>query len=275
MAFLKKEGSPAASSKAVPMEDDRVLDDFFKPIVELETVNNLFAAIQGRPKVGKSTFCLSAVAATDGPVYVLDTEGAIRLNSQSLPREQRERIFVAEVLQFAGKSNNKVNLVESLDALIAAVNKISDAALAEPEIKGTIIVDSATDIWDWLGIWLDEAAEVKRTKTGAMPRFEWGKANEKYAEIMYMLKRTNWNVLMTYRSKEACNSDGTPLGFDIPRWQKNTAHWVDLIMEMKNEDKRYIRFHGGRFGDKLPDLMDPTVARLIKLLEKESGVKFA
>jgi hypothetical protein len=273
MAFTKRDDASPVQSKA-PAEDDRTIDDLFKPVVDLETVNNIFAAIQGRPKVGKSTFCLSAVAATDGPVYVIDTEGAIALNSQFFPKDQRERIFVAQVLQFAGKANNKVNLVDSLDALMEAINKISDAAIAQPEIKGTIIVDSATDIWDWLGIWLDEVADVKRTKTGAMPRFEWGKANEKYAEIMYMLKRTGWNVLLTYRSKEACNSEGTPLGYDVPRWQKNTAHWVDLIMEMKNDDRRVIRFHGGRFGDRLPDLENPSFGRLIALLEKESGVKF-
>jgi hypothetical protein len=272
MAFTKKESSVSPPALAVP---EKTLDELFKPMTGLEVIDHITVGIQGRPKVGKSHFCLTALDATDGPIYVIDTEGAIKLNAQAFPPASRERLFIAEILQFAGKSNNKVNLVQSLDALMDAVNKISDAAIAEPEIKGTIIVDSATDIWDWLGIWLDEAAEVKRTKTGAMPRFEWGKANEKYAEIMYMLLRTNWNILLTYRSKEACNSDGVPLGIDVPRWQKNTAHWLDLIVEIKKEDTRVMRIHGGRYGENLPDLENPTMPKLLAMLKKESGVKFS
>jgi hypothetical protein len=273
MAFTKKDEE---AKIAVAKANEKEIDDYFKPSVDLEEIDHIVVAIQGRPKVGKSHFCITVAEATDGPLYIIDTEGAIKVNVLQFPKEIRERIFVSEALTFAGKANNKINLVESLDALIGAVNKVSDAAMAEPDIKGTIIIDSATDIWEWLQIWLDEAAEVKRTKTGAMPRFEWGKANEKYAEIMYMLMRTGWNIILTFRAKEACNSDGVPLGYDIARWQKNTAHWVDLVTEIRKEnDGSYtMRFLGGRYGDKLPDLPNPTMARLMTLLKKESGVKF-
>jgi len=66
-----------------------------------------------------------------------------------------------------------------------------------------------------------------------------------------------------------------PLGSDVPRWQKNTAHWLDLIVEIKKEDTRVMRIHGGRYGENLPDLENPTMPKLLAMLKKESGVKFS
>lgn len=276
MAFGKNKSTIDSPSK--PDAPKLELGDRFKCATELETLPRLTVAISGLAKVGKSHFALTVAEATEGPVYVIDTEGAIKINLLHFPNEIREKIFVAEVLQFAGLAKNKVNLVESLEALKESIRLVTEEAIVNnPEITGTFIIDSATDIWDWLQIWLEEAANVKRTKSGDMPRFEWGKANEQYAEIMYMLIRTHWNVIATFRAKEAMSNEGVTLGYNVPRWQKNTMHWFDVIGELQYDDERVLHFtpgRAGRYGDTLPDLKNPTFKGLIEMLEKKTGVKF-
>lgn len=275
MAFGSK---PQSSAIAKEEEGPALgLDDLFIPATELETIPRLTLAIFGRAKVGKSHFGLTVAEALEGPVYIIDTEGSIKLNLIHFDSKIRDHVYVAEVLQFAGLANNKVNLVQSLDKLKKAILAVTEKAIAEgPDVKGTFIVDSATDIWDWLQTWLEEAANVKRTKSGDMPRFEWGKANEQYAIIMYMMLRTRWNVILTFRAKPAVDNQGVDFGYNIPRWQKNTDHWVDLIAELKIDESgnRVMKFTGGRYGENLPTLEDPSYSRLIEHLTKETGVTF-
>ena len=269
-------GSKAPAASNIPI--DLELGDIFKPATELEILPRITIALCGTAKVGKSHFALTVAEATEGPVYIIDTEGAIKINLIHFDPELRKRIFVAEVLTFAGMAKNKVNLVDSLDALKMAIQKVTEEAIMNhPDETGTFVIDSATDIWDWLQVWLEEAANVKRTKSGDMPRFEWGKANEQYADIMYMLIRTHWNVIATFRAKEAMSSEGVALGYNVPRWQKNTAHWFDVIGELQYEDERILHFtpgKAGRYGSNLPDLKEPSFKRLTELLEKQTGVKF-
>lgn len=278
MAFGSKPspGSKAAAPTNLP--PDLELGDIFKPATELEILPRITIALSGIAKVGKSHFALTVAEATEGPVYIIDTEGAIKINLIHFKPELRKKIFVAEVLTFAGLANNKVNLVDSLDALKLAIQKVTEEAIVNhPDETGTFVIDSATDIWDWLQVWLEEAANVKRTKSGDMPRFEWGKANEIYADIMYMLIRTHWNVIATFRAKEAMSSEGQALGYNVPRWQKNTAHWFDVIGELQYDEERILHFtpgRAGRYGDTLPDLHKPTFGGLINLLKKETGVEF-
>lgn len=253
-------------------ETPKDVSTIFTPVVDLEEITALKLGVYGKAKVGKTHFCLTAKR----PVYIIDTEGSIKINVKQLPKEEREGIFVAEVLQAADKKDKEIDLVKSLDALVEAIDTITDAVIKQEESgsnPGTIVIDSATDIWDWLSIWLDEAAT--RTKAGDMPRFEWGKANKKYTEVMYMLLRSNWNVVMTFRAKEVVNSKGESLGTYGPRWQKNTDYWLDLITEMQRDGLSHVmRFRGGRYGDVIPDLKEPTWEKLRKHISDNTGVTF-
>lgn len=269
MGFAKKSNSSEQPSN----EDKRRLQDVFKPAVELESVRGLKFALYGKAKVGKTHFCMTARL----PIYIIDTEGSASVNKAAFSKEIQEQMYIAEVITAASKRDKEIDLVKSLDALVEAIDLVTDAVISSEEAgtpRGTIVIDSATDIWDWLGIWLDEAAGVKLTKSGDMPRFEWGKANKKYAEMMYMLLRSGWNVVMTFRAKDAVNSKGEDLGYVVPRWQKNTDYWMDLIGEMRKDASRRIIFRGGRYGEHIPDLENPTWESLEKHLSKIAGVTF-
>lgn len=245
------------------------LTDIFKPSVSLEVVPALHMAIYGRAKTGKSWFSLTAKP----PLYIIDTEGSIKINIKSFPEEIRSQIFIAEVLLAADKVNRKVDLTKSLAALTEAIDIITSHAMTQDTI-GTIVIDSATDIWDWLGIWLEDG--LGKGEGDRINRLEWGKANKRYTQMMYMLLRSNWNVIMTFRAAPAVDNKGSDLGFDKARWQKNSDYWFDLITEITREGSDHIiQTVGGRFGDEILEFTNASWTEVRDKISKQSGVKFA
>jgi len=261
-----------ATKKVDESVSDRPLGDLFKPVTELMPDRALKIGIWGKAKVGKTHFCLTIPT---GKIYVIDTEGSIKTNIQQFGPDVQARVFVAEVLQFADKEKRHINLVQSLDVLVDAIDKIT-SAIADESSGITIVIDSATDMWDWLGIWIDEKPGTQHIKGGdQVARLEWGKANKRYAEMMYMLLHGKCNVIMTFRAKEAVGNDGANLGYYVPRWQKNTDYWLDLIAQIdKVGNKRSMIFKGGRYGDTIPVLDNPSWPRLTDHLDKVCKVKF-
>lgn len=254
----------------VTESEKKNLKDLFKPSVELELVAGLKIGVYGRWKVGKTHFALTAPT----PVYVVDTEGSARTNVKVFPKERQEKVFISEVINWADKVGKKVDLMASLDAVMDSVDVLTDMILESKEVEGTIVIDSASDIWEWLNQWLELQADTKRTSAGNISRLEWGKANRKYTEFMYMLLRSRWNVVMTFRSFEAINDKGQSMGYDQPKWQKNTPYWLDLITELVNDGTGTVmKFRGDRFGRLTEDLRDPTWERLVEYLRKKSGVR--
>lgn len=268
---VKKEAKPASN---------RSLDELFRPATELEAAHGLKIAIWGRAKVGKSHFCLTP----PGKIFVIDTESAIKTNVQSFPTDVKERVFVADVLQFSGlkEESGDINYGIMLDVLEDAITKILQAVKTDGESNVTVVIDSASDLWDWLGIWLNEEApgvsHIGHDKD-KVNRLEWGKANKRYARDMLKLIMSGCNIICTYKAKDAVGADGADLGFAKPRWQKNSKHLFDLVGVIeKSGDKRVLKFtgsdNGGRYGDKIPELENPTWSRLLEHLEKNCGVTF-
>lgn len=268
----------APKSKTKPVSD-RTLGDLFTPATELKAAEGLKIAIWGRAKVGKSHFCLTP----PGKIFIIDTESAIKTNIQSFPDEVRQRVHVADILQFSGlkDGSSEINYGEILDVLEDAITKILMAVRTDGERNVTVVIDSASDLWDWLGIWLNELPGVSHIgkDQDKVNRLEWGKANKRYAQAMLKLTMSGCNIICTYKAKDAVGSDGADLGFAKPRWQKNSKHLFDLVGVMeKVGDKRLLRFtgidNGGRYGDKIPDLENPTWDRLMEHLKNNCGVTF-
>lgn len=236
-------GTPSTEKKNV---EKKKLSDLFIPSTQIKLDNGLKCAIYGKAKVGKTHFCLTAPT----PIYFLDTEGSAKINIKQFPQNVQEQCFIFSALDYATKDakRGKIDVVESLDTLFEAVDLITDETINNPDFSGTIVVDSGTDVWDWLGTWLEERADVKTTKSGQMMRTEWGKANGKYAQFMQQLLKSNMNVIATFRAVSAIDNQGANLGYDNPKWQKNTDYWFDLIAEMKVTSKRELICQGDRFG---------------------------
>lgn len=260
----------------------KTLEDIFKPSEDLEIDDGLKVGVYSRSKMGKTHFGASAAEfATRGPVYIIDTENNVKKETTRLSKEMQSRIFVSEVMKLenaGAERTQKVDVVASMELLFEAADVLTDviqASLVDNDdvmARGTVVIDSGTDVWKWLGIWLDEVASTKSNRDGSMPRYEWGKANKRYTEFMYMLLNSNWNVIMTFRSEGAVSDKGEDLGFNKARWQKDTDFWLDLIGELTHDGKDfYLTFKGDRFGMLKGGVKDPTFERVVDEIEAQSG----
>jgi hypothetical protein len=278
-------------TETIPGEADEVVaraKSSFIPATELEQDDGLKIAVLAKSKQGKTAL---TQAKTKLPRYCIDTEGNIKKevrNYVSRPHtpEEAAQTHVAEVLKMSDiidkKGKKKIDLVASLDAAFTAIDEITEIVQNTPHVKGepapgTIVVDSATDIWDWTKMWLEDGADgtLKRNKTtGEIPRFEWGKANEKYTNFIHMILHSDWHVIMTFRAKPAVNEKGEDLGFNVADWQKYTDFWFDVICELKwTGTASELTFRGDRYGNIQDKIYDPDWEKICAKIEEHSGLK--
>lgn len=292
----KQNRTSAASVKKTedtPGEADEVVErakSAFTPATELEQDDGLKIAVLAKAKQGKTAL---TQAETVLPRYCIDTEGNIKKevkNFKSRPHtpEEAAQTHIAEVLKLSNviedkrKGTTKIDLVASLNAAFDAIDEITEIVKNTPHTKGdpapgTIIVDSATDIWDWTKMWLEDGADgtLKRSKTtGEIPRFEWGKANEKYTNFIHLILHSDWHVIMTFRAKPAVNDKGEDLGYNVADWQKYTDFWFDIICELKwKGTASELTFRGDRYGNIQDKIFDPTWPKIVAKIEEHSGLK--
>lgn len=288
MAFGKKKGVKSVENVETPV--DR-LRKRFKPSTELPAVRGVKVGIYANPKVGKTHFSLTAPL----PIFVIDTEGSAKMISKYFDEKRQSQIYIDEIIQWVGKKKGKFDIVGSLKSMEESIDTITDVILLsekgadelseeekermiiEPGVTGTIVIDSGTDMWDWLSTWLELEGATKFNKSdNSMNRTEWGKANKKYADFMYLLLRCNWNVIWTFRARPVIDARGADVGITQARYQKNTPFWLECLFELVQDGMgNKMIYRGGRFGlvGKIPDLKDPDWPALVKHLEKYSGIK--
>ncbi|MCK9459910.1 MAG: ATP-binding protein [Proteobacteria bacterium] len=254
------------------------VDDYFKPISHQKATIRI--AVYSRAKQGKTHFCISSAQYLishnlPGYVWAIDTEGDFHINVSTWPQEVQDRIRLFNAVEYLDKKNKTVDLVKSLTLYEEAIDVLTDMILSNEELPeedrkyGFIVIDSGTDAWEWLSLWL-ETIETKKVKDKSgkdlMMQTEWGKANRKYMDMLRMLLATKWHVIITFRAHQAFDGS-TPLKFDLPKWQKNTDFWLNLVMEVKKVpepitglNEHWFYFKGGRFGDipEIEPMINPT-----------------
>ena len=244
----------------------------FKPAIEMEKVDALFLSLFGRAKVGKTHFCLTAKA----PVYIIDTEMSSPILLKQLSEDRQKVINVANLLQFANTDKDgKIDVNTLLDSAFSILTNLVTATNASPE-RGTIIIDSMTDIYTWLQIWLEQQPDLARSReTGKMLGTEWARISKRWKEIILLLRKSGWNIILTFKARAKWGKNGAPTDIEEAKWQSETFHDIDLNVEMTRigTDHTMI-FHGGRFGDNYENLVNPTWDDLITYVTKKSGVKF-
>jgi len=245
------------------------VEEFFKPTIELPPVEGLKVGVFGPTGIGKTDFALRE---TPRPVFVIDTEFGARLVAEEM--SDKEKIYIMEALRLSEETYD-VDPIGSLEDVENALQAILKFISENREIRGTVVIDSATDIWTWLGIWLDEEAATKFTKTGQMLRTEWGHANKRYMRMIWRLLRTKWHVIMTGKEQEVYSSKGEPTGRTKPRWQKDTVHWLDLVLKgipEPNHHGRWTIIKCRAWGGLKGDFVDLTWSKLVDWLAMR-GIK--
>lgn len=272
-------GKTVTTEKAPSPLEGKSMKDLYIPATSLPKIRWLKLGIWGAPKVGKTHF---AMTNPKGKIFIIDTEGSAKTNIQMFPDEVKKRVFIFDVLSHAVTKEGEIDY----DHLVAVLEDVIKKTAQEiKEVGGenvTIVIDSATDIWDWLSIWIGEQPDVEKIgkDKDKVNRLAWHRPNKKYAEIFRNLMMADCNIILTFIAKEAVGENGANLGYTEPRWQKNTLRWLDVVVQLdKVGSTRTMKFTGsknvgGRIVDKMPDLDNPDWAKMCAHIEKHTGVKF-
>lgn len=262
MAF----GQPSATK---PVKEEFDVRAIFKPAIELKPSNNFIFGVWGREKVGKTYWCLDV----PGTKYIIDTENAVELNKEVFSDVQQSDMFIYNAMHTTEGSLRDIDYDKSIFGLFDHVESLIKHIKDSGE-KATIIVDSITDIWDWMGIWLDKEA-ARKTDGKQMMRTEWGKANGPYMEFLKMLKNAPCDVIVTAKAFPAYGKGGEVLDYDLPKWQKNTPYWILVNLEYTKKGRdRFLRIEGCRVGDVHGTFKNYSFSDIRDHIVKESGIKF-
>lgn len=182
--------------------------------------------VWGDPSVGKTYFALSFPE----PIYVIDTEFGVAPVTRHFPDKE---IFIHEAA-ILDPSTDEPDVDASLKSLEKAIAQLKNIE------KGTIVIDSGTDIWQWLGAWVEQQARKsgKITSAGTPQRLEWGRANLRWRQLILRLMAKPVHFVITAQVAEEYDSRGQQTGNYKPRVQKQTPHMCDIILAM---ERKYVK----------------------------------
>lgn len=211
-------------------EDPVEIEDFFKSSSDFTVdegavfTSPLKVMVWGDAKLGKTHFAMSFPE----PIYVIDTEfGAPPLLRKFQGKDIN--IMSAAVLD---PDTDEPDMEKSLDKLEKAISTLKDLD------RGTIVIDSGSDIWGWLGAWVEQEAAKrgKITKAGTPQRLEWGRANLRWTQlILRLMNKDGMHFVITSQPRELYNKSGEAMGVYEPRVQKMTKFKCDLVLNITSE----------------------------------------
>lgn len=243
-------------------------NDYFKKSSGIVYSQGLKCLAWGDPETGKTFLSLTFPE----PIYVIDTEFGTAPVARHFP-DKEIYIYEAAVLD---PDTDEPDIEKSLKELENAIAMLKDVD------KGTIVIDSGTDIWSWLGAWVEQQARKagRMTSAGTPQRLEWGRANLRWRQLILRLMAKPVNFVITAQLTEEYDSKGQAAGTYRPRIQKQTAHMCDIIMRLekvyrgKPPKSKYIatlekcRFQRGMD----LEIQDVTYDKLVKELKDKLGV---
>lgn len=249
----------------------------FKPAIDIKNESSFFMSIYGDSGVGKTHFALTAQL----PIYLIDTEVGSDLLIKQLPEEVQKQIFRVNVLEYAGDVSegfNKDINNNILDAIYKIVAGLVETRCKNSKEKGTIVIDSMSEIYSWLQIWLYNLPDLKRNgKNDEMMSTEWARLDKKWQELFLLLRMSGWNVVLTFKPKIIWK-DKQPTDMKEAKWKSGSLHQFDLHAELERLDthEHRVTVKKSRLGDNtyFNQLTNPTWFTLRDYLSEKSGVKF-
>ena len=203
------------------------------PLLTVNKEKYLRVLIVGRAKTGKTRFCLSA----EEPILFLDTE----FGAQLLADEFKDKKVYYKSVTIINEEG-QIDTIKSLDFLEYCLKQSRKLGVK------TIIIDSATSIWQRMQDWLryeivEKKGETYKSGTSTLNKFtevptdrrDWGKANQRYNSLIMNMLSFNCNVLLTAQNHPTYDQQGNQLPIDKPTVQKNTPFLMDVVLEMKRE----------------------------------------
>ena len=198
-------------------------DDIFMPIKDAYRRRGLKIGVWGEFESGKTFFGLSAPP----PVFVISTEQGVTQVAHHFPNKD---IRIVETLSLKTDLEGKLQAdpIESLENVETAVSAVKDID------KGTIVIDTLSDVWDWVQAWMEITASSgeKRKDGGGVFQFAYGRANERYKYLLLKCISRPTHFVGTARHKPVYLG-GQDSGAKEARWQKDTPFLLDIVVGMK------------------------------------------
>jgi hypothetical protein len=269
----------AFDKKVIKINSDIPLEELFTPSVNMSRVPGCKLGVYADAGVGKTYLALSAKK----PIYVIDTENSARMIAKNFPKKEQESIHILEVLKFMESkgTEEKIDYSQSLIAVMQAVNvlekKIKDTPLGE---EGTIVIDSASDVWSWLTQWLMEQKDLKYTSSGFLMQTEYSRRNRRWADFLATLRACGWHVVLTFKSVAKYDGKGAKTDEKdlVAHWETKYA-WnnVGELLADGIGGTRFIlrKTRDGKQANPTTDILEnPNWIDIIHMLEKRSGLKY-
>lgn len=268
-----------AFGKKAAVEKGMELDDVFTSSIELSRVPGCKLGVMAGAGVGKTHLACSSKK----PIYFIDTENSARMIAKNFPEDEQRDIHILEVLKFIKTkgSKEKIDYGESLEAVMGAINLLDEKIRSTPlGEEGTIVIDSATDVWTWLTQWLYEQKDLKYTASGFLMQTEYSKRNRRWADFLTTLRACNWHVVLTFKTVSLYDESGKKTEEVDGVWHKDTKYMWNNIGELKSNGKGgnifvLVKTRDGPLPDPEKDtLVNPAWIDIVHMLEKRSGLKY-
>lgn len=257
-----KKGSKKASAIEFSIDD-------FKPGTELEAVKGFKLGVFGNGGSGKTYLTI----APDRNKLIIDTEGNTRTIIQQFPEDIRAKARVLEIKTKDEEGN--VDFCLAADRFEAAINTACKIAEENPDDNYLIVVDSISEYWEWLSIWLTLQTDLARAQSGKMMQTEWGRPNKRHADVLEKLKNTECDIILVGKAHPVFGDGGKMMDMNDPKWQKNIPFWADIAGELQYDgiDTKF-RITKNRFGRYYDTIKDADYETIKKHITEKSGVKF-
>ena len=238
-------------------------DDVFDSVEEKrEGYVYLFYGEQGS---GKTFTAMSG----ERPVHVIDTELRADITAQELGDDdiritEPAQINIEEV-DPDSPLEDAISIPESLDgvnnAVIALFNSYNNGDIE----GGTVVLDSATDLWDWCQEWgksrLMEAGDVNEANFRLDNQFDWGMIKNKhykmFSGLRVLAKKHGVNVVFTAREKKRPDYTSGEGSEHYIKCEKTVPFWAEVTVRFSKEVRKGQMKHVATF-DKLAANNQPT-----------------
>lgn len=228
MSMDQLEAALSGDATVSKLSTEETVEALFKPIDDVEEGEGLKVLIYGKPETGKTYFALSFPP----PLHIISTEYGVKKLRHHFPDKdiQLMECNVPFAEKPVDRKGNVIDTPFNTDPE-TSLKKIEAASFALEKIKGgTIIIDSGSDVWNWLSVYLGNIGErsvSKKTGEEYIKGTEWAKINEAFRILINRFNSLPCHFIVTARQKEDYEGNITF------KASKDVDHFVDLTIHLE------------------------------------------
>lgn len=198
------------------------LADAFTAIQDMEVTDYLKVGVYGEPGSGKSHFA----ATFPEPIYVIDTENRFARLGRKFPGKD-----IRVMHCYAEDDDGIFDPVATLHKMEQAISQIRALSKADTASVGTIVLDSASDVWQYSMEYM-KIEHLTKDRFALVNRegWNWGIANKRNDAVVLKAVVQDAHVVLT--GKIAYDDSGSTRG----TWRKEVPYFVDVIIVVQCVD---------------------------------------